>query len=397
MSTERTHSRFSPSGAHRWMGCPGSYRLEQQFPATTSPYAEEGTLAHDVCETKLKAYIEATPKRSLTAALNKLKKREHFSSEMLTHADTYVDFIKETALSMESAPHIVVERKVVLDRWIPESWGFADCIMLGGKTLHVVDFKYGKGVPVSAENNPQLLLYALGAYAEYGMWYPIDTVCMSIVQPRISDEPSTWCVSREDMLEYGEEAKAAAELADSDDAPFNPSDDVCRFCRARQTCRARADHNVRIAFEKDYQTEVPITDVPAALLSADEIGKYLTWGTDVAKWLDDLKEYALSRVLQGYTLSGWKAVEGRDSRVWTDQEKAFETIISNGTPETMLYETNPLSLAAVEKLIGKKTFTELVGGLVEKQPGKPTLVPESDKREAITNVPTVEEAFKDVN
>ena len=380
---------MSPSGFHRVMDCPASFLLEQQFEATTSEYAEEGTLAHEVCEIKLNAYITTTPKRTVTAAINKLKKKEHWSNEMLNHADTYVDFIKQTALGMSQAPHIVVEKRVDIGQWVPGSKGIADCIMLGGKELHIVDFKYGKGVPVSAEDNPQLQLYALGAYAAYGMLYPIETVCMSIVQPRLSDEASTWCESLEDLLAFGAKAKAAAELANREDAPFNPTESACRFCRAKQTCRARADKNVRAAFEAPQAI-----GVPGALLAPEEIGKYLAWGKDIDHWLSDLKEYALSQVLQGKEIAGWKAVEGRGSRDWTDQDKAFEVIVASGTPEAMLYERKPLTLAAAEKLMGKKAFGEIVGDLVVKNPGKPTLVEESDKREAITLKTTANEAFQ---
>lgn len=386
--TDREHTRKSPSGFHRLMTCPGSFLLEQQFEPSTSEYAEEGTLAHEVCEIKLNAYITTTPKRTVTAALNKLKKREHWSNEMLGHADTYVDFIKTTALSMSETPHIVVEKRLDIGQWVPGMSGIADCIMLGGNTLHICDFKYGKGVPVSAENNPQLRLYALGAYAAYGVLYPIETVCMSIVQPRLSDEPSTWCESVKSLLAFGKIAKAAAELADREDAPFHPSDDACRFCRARQTCRARADHNVKMAFR-----EPAVVGVPGALLSLDEIGKYLSWGTDVAKWVEDLKAYALTQSLAGHTVAGWKAVEGRGSREFSDADKAFEQLISCAVPEPMLYERRPLTLAQIEKVVGKKEFEEMVGDLVVKKPGKPALVPESDKREAITNITNAQEAF----
>lgn len=386
--TDREHTRKSPSGFHRLMQCAGSYRLEQQFEPTTSEYAEEGTLAHEVCETKLNAYITPTPKRTVTAALNKLKKREHWSNEMLGHADTYVDFIKTTALSMSETPHIVVEKRVDIGRWVEGCQGIADCIMIGGEELHICDYKYGKGVPVSAENNPQLQLYALGAYDAYSMLYPIKRVCMSIIQPRLSDEASTWCISIDELLAFGETAKAAAELADREDAPFHPSDDACRFCRARQTCRARADHNVKMAFQ-----EPAVVGVPGALLSLDEIGKYLSWGTDVAKWVEDLKAYALTQSLAGHTVAGWKAVEGRGSREFSDADKAFEQLISCAVPEPMLYERRPLTLAQIEKVVGKKEFEEMVGDLVVKKPGKPALVPESDKREAITNITNAQEAF----
>lgn len=379
---------MSPSGFHRVMDCPASFLLEQQFEATTSEYAEEGTLAHEVCEIKLNAYITTTPKRTVTAAINKLKKKEHWSNEMLNHADTYVDFIKNAALGMSQAPHIVVEKRVDIGQWVPGSKGIADCIMLGGKELHIVDFKFGKGVPVSAEDNPQLQLYALGAYAAYGMLYPIETVCMSIVQPRLSDEASTWCESLEDLLAFGEKAKAAAELANREDAPFNPTESACRFCRARSQCRARKDHYFEIPNKaKD------VFGKPPTLLSLAEIGEYLRMGEGIAQWVSDLKEYALSQALQGNTVAGWKAVAGRSSRDWTDRDKAFETIIASGTPEAMLYERKPLTLAAVEKLMGKKAFEEMVGDLVVKREGKPTLVKESDKREAITNVVSAKEAF----
>ncbi len=386
--TDREHTRKSPSGFHRLMTCPGSFLLEQQFEPSTSEYAEEGTLAHEVCETKLNAYITPTPKRTVTAALNKLKKREHWSNEMLGHADTYVDFIKTTALSMSETPHIVVEKRVDIGWWVEGCQGIADCIMIGGEELHICDYKYGKGVPVSAENNPQLQLYALGAYDAYSMLYPIKRVCMSIIQPRLSDEASTWCISIDELLAFGETAKAAAELADREDAPFHPSDDACRFCRARQTCRARADHNVKMAFQ-----EPAVVGVPGALLSLDEIGKYLSWGTDVAKWVEDLKAYALTQSLAGHTVAGWKAVEGRGSREFSDADKAFEQLISCAVPEPMLYERRPLTLAQIEKVVGKKEFEEMVGDLVVKKPGKPALVPDSDKREAITNITNAQEAF----
>lgn len=396
---DRGHTKKSPSGFYRLMQCPGSFLLEQQFPASTSEYAEEGTLAHEVCEAKLRAYVEVTPKRTLTAQINKLKKREHWSNEMTRCADVYVDFIKQTALGMSEKPTIRMEQSVDIGRWVPGSKGIADCIMLGGTELHIVDYKHGKGVPVSAVENPQLMLYALGAYDAYSLLYPIETVCMSIVQPRLSDEPSTWCLPISELLAFGEKARRAAELADREDAPFNPSDDACRFCRAKQTCRARADHNVRLAFEKivldDAGGEGKLIYNPQNLLSPEEIGKYLEWGTDVANWVADLKEYALSQALLGKRIAGWKAVEGRGSRDWTDMDKAFEAIIASGTPEPMLYERKPLTLAQVEKLMGKAAFTEVVGDMVVKHAGKPTLVPESDKREAITNVVSAKEAFKE--
>lgn len=390
--SDRQHALLSPSGAHRWLACTPSARLEAQFPDSTSEYAAEGTLAHELCELKLRSYVEATPKRTQTMALNKLKKKELWSDEMVGHAETYLDFIKETALAMQDKPHIVIEKRVDITQWVPEGSGIADCILIGGGILHIIDFKYGKGVPVSAEANEQLRLYALGAYAAYSLIYPIKTVRHSIVQPRISSEVSTWECTIEDELAFGEYVKERAALADKGDGDFAPSADVCRFCRAKATCRARAEQNVKLAFEE--KDGIPVTSHKPELLTPDEVGIYLAYGADVAKWVSELESYALSECLAGREIAGWKAVEGRSSRVWSDQEEAFKAIVANGTPEAMLYETTPLSLAKVEKLVGKKNFEAVAGEYVVKQPGKPTLVSSDDKRPAITNKVTAEEAFK---
>lgn len=394
MSTERTHTRLSPSGAHRWMHCTPSAALEAQSPDSQSEYAAEGTLAHELCELKLTAYaVEPIGKKALTAKINKLKKDEHWQDEMIGHADTYLDYIKTDMLSMCEKPHVVVEKSLDIGQWVPGCRGIADCILIGCGELHVIDFKYGKGVPVSAHMNPQLMLYALGAYAAYGMIYPIEKIKLSIVQPRLTDEASEFVLTLEELLAFGEVVKARATLALEGKGEYSPSSEACRFCKARQTCRARADYNVRIAFaEKDGE---PVTDKKPDTLTADEIGQYLTWGADVAKWVEDLKEYALSEALLGHTITGWKAVEGRGSRAWTDQEKAFDVLVEAAIPASVLYETVPLSLAKVEKVVGKATFNELVGEYVVKNPGKPTLVTESDKRESITNVTKADDVFKE--
>ena len=294
---------------------------------------------------------------------------------------------------MSGKPKVYIEERFDLSEWGLDGAGRVDCALLCGNDLHIFDFKYGKGVPVSAEKNEQLLLYALGVYSRGKMCYKIDRVHVNIIQPRLSNEASTWECSIGKLLAFGEQVKRQAALATAGEGEFNPSTEACRFCRAKATCRARADHNVRLAFEE--KDNLPVTDYKANLLSPDEIGMYLAYGADVAKWVKDLEEYALSECLAGHEITGWKAVEGRGSREWTDQEAAFTKIMEAGTPEIMLYETLPLSLAKVEKLVGKKAFTELVGDLVEKKPGKPTLVPADDKREAITNVMTAKEAFKE--
>ncbi len=384
----RNHALLSASGAHRWMECPASAKLEQQFPDTTSKAAKEGTLAHELCEMKLRHYMFTKDygKRKLNADMKKMKENPLWSDEMPEYADAYVDYIKSVALGFKSAPGVIIEGRVDFSRWVPEGFGTADCILISGDTLSVIDFKYGKGVAVEAEHNPQLLLYALGAYATYGMLYPIQHIRLAIVQPRLRAEVSEWECSLDELLSFGKTAAERAAEAMGENAAFHPVEKACRFCRAKAQCRARAEHNVKLAF---------FTDKKPPLISNEEVGAFLTQGEDVAKWLSDLKDYALSQCLAGKEIPGYKAVEGRGARDWTDMDAAFAALTEGGISEAMLWEKKPLTLAQVEKTIGKKNFAELVGEYVLKKPGKPALVPASDKREAITNIVTAEEAFKE--
>lgn len=384
---QRGHARLSPSGAHRWSSCTASALLEAQFPNTSSPYAEEGTLAHELCEIKVNAHFSKTGKRKLTEQINALKEHSMWSDEMMYCADVYLDYVKSSYMECKTKPHIVIEKRVDLTPWIPEGSGIADCIIIGCNRLHVIDYKHGKGVPVSAEANPQLMLYALGAYYAYQMLYNIDEVRLSIVQPRLTSEVSTWDVYLDDLLEWGETIKEKAKIALSGQGEFRPSADACQFCKAKQTCRARADMNLNLMSAKNVFKKPD-------LLTLDEIGEYLQKGTDLAKWVSELKDYALSEALKGNEVAGWKAVEGRGRRDWTDREAAFKAIVAAGTPESMLYETNPLSLAEIESQLGKKVFETVVGEYVQKKPGKPALVAVSDKRMAITNNEKAKDVFK---
>lgn len=386
---ERDHSFLSASGAHRWLACTPSAMLEKDFPDTTSESAREGTLAHELAELKVRNYFYSVEfgKRKLTAAIKKLKEQELWQDEMMGHTDTYLDVIKTLALGLPSKPYVAIEKRVDFSTYVPDGFGTADCILLQGYTLHVIDFKYGKGIPVSAEENPQMKLYALGAYETYKILYPIKNIHLVIVQPRLPDGTSEWSCDIDHLLRFGEYVKARAELAIKGEGPFSPGEKQCRFCRARAKCRARAEENVRLAFAVGKKPP---------LISNEEVGKYLQMGEDVAKWLKDLQEYALSECLAGKDIPGWKAVEGRGAREWTDMDAAFEKLVSDGVVEgPLLWEKKPLTLAQVEKLVGVKEFKNAVGDLVVKAPGKPTLVKESDKREAITNKMTAEKAFKE--
>lgn len=390
------HSTLSPSGAARWLACTPSAMLERQFPDTSSESATEGTLAHSLAELKLRNYFQTVDfgKTKYTRALNKLKKDPGWQDEMMGYTDTYLEYVKGVAMAFQSTPSVLIEQHISLDSYIPHlpeeepAGGTADCILLGGGELHIIDFKYGKGVPVSAEGNSQLALYALGAYETYKILYPIQKAVLHIVQPRIKEEAERWECSIEELLSFGNWVKGRAAKAIKGEGAFSPSEKTCRFCRARATCRARAEKNAELAFR---------TDKKPPLISNEEVGNYLKQGADVAKWLTDLQDYALAQCLAGKEVPGWKAVEGRGGREWSDLDAAFSHLALNGIDETILWEKNPLTVAKAEKAIGKKTFAELADGYVTKKPGKPALVQESDKRPAITNQITAAEAFKEEN
>lgn len=383
---DRSHALLSASGAHRWLSCTPSALLEAEFPDTTSQSAREGTLAHELAELKLRHYFQAADwgKVKYDKALKELKKHELWQDEMLYYTEEYLDHIKAAAMEMEHEPYVVIEKKVDLCKYIPGGFGTADCILIGDGKIHVIDFKYGQGVPVSAEDNPQMKLYALGAYEAYNFLHTIQEVKMTIVQPRVTDGISSWELSVEELLRFGEYVQERAALAIEGKGEYAPDDDTCRFCRAKAKCRARAKHNTQLAF---------FAGSDPALLSNDEIGNYLTIGAGVAKWLEDLKTYALSECLAGREVNGYKAVNGRGSRSWTDTDEALEALEKQGIDQSILWEKVPLTPPKLEKILGKKAFEKVASCYVQTTIGKPTLVPRSDKREAITNQISAAEAF----
>lgn len=381
------HAVLSASGASRWLACTPSARLEEQFPDSTSEYAKEGTLAHEVCELKVrKNLIEQMPTRIYNTKLKKLKENELWQDEMDKFTDAYLEYIQKLVHSYSCSPAVMVEKKVDFSQYVPEGFGTADCIVIAEGTMHIIDFKYGKGVAVSAENNPQMKLYALGAYLEYSMLYPIEKIKMAIVQPRLENEASESEIFVAELMDWAENVvKPLAEKAYKGEGTYIAGNH-CRFCRAKATCRERARMNLEASkFEMRA----------GALLSDTEVGEALKMAQDLAKWAEDLKEYALTESLKGKIIPGWKAVEGRSVRAFKDTDLAIKTIVDSGIDEALLYERKQLTLAQIEKLLGAKQFKELVGELVEKAPGKPTLVLETDKREKIVNRITAEEDFND--
>ena len=372
MSTPEKHALLSASSAERWMHCTRAPRLEETLPEHTSEYAEEGRLAHAIAELKVRKKFTPMSTRAFNAEMKKLKADPLYQEEMQEHTDTYLEYITERAMRYSSTPHVAVERRLDFSRFVPEGFGTGDCVMIGGGLLRIIDLKYGKGVPVDAGHNPQMMLYALGALEAYLPIYgdTIKQVCVSIVQPRL-DSTSEFLISRDELIDWGmNEAKPKAETAFKGEGDFLPGD-WCRFCRARATCRARSENATAL---EDFGFAKP------PLLTDAEVGEILQKAKELSKWAADLEDYALQAELSGRDIPGWKAVEGRSNRQFTDIDAAFARLESEGVAEEMLYERRPITLTAAEKLIGKTKFDDLMAGYVIKPPGKPTLAPDSDKR-----------------
>lgn len=380
------HARLSASGAARWLACPPSVKLEENFPDTGSVYAAEGTLAHSVAELKVRKYaVEPMSTRTFNTRLNKLKKHELWQPEMDGYTDEYLDYIKAEMLSYTTKPFVTVERRVDFSDVVPGGFGTADCLILAGNVLHVIDFKYGKGVPVEAEGNPQMRLYAYGAVRAYALLYSFDTVKMTIFQPRLKNISEAE-ISVDDLRRWAqEEVKPVALLADKGEGEYNPGPH-CKFCRAKAECKARAEACMALVpAAEDWQEKSKGTVKAAGLYTPEKLAEYLKKGALLKDWYSDICDHALTLCLNGVDVPGYKAVNGRNSREFSDLDAAFGVLTANGVDEAVLYERRPLTLAQAEKVVGTKTFKELVGGYILTKPGKPTLVPASDKRQAITN------------
>lgn len=386
---ERAHAKLSASGASRWATCPGSVKMEEGIPDTESIYAKEGTLAHELSELKLKHYLDSKGfgKRKLNAAVKKIKEDELYQAEMDGFTDNYVDFIKEKALSFPSKPYIEIEKKVDFSSWVPGGFGTCDCILIHGSTLSIIDLKYGKGVPVSAEKNEQLILYALGAYNAFSLIYDIKKIEMNIVQPRLNNY-SSWEVDLTELLLWGDYFNVQSSKALSGTGDLVPSAKACKFCKARDICSARAENN--LSLEADIHLNP--NEIPR-----DKLFEYISRGEDIAKWVNDLKAYALNLCLTGEDVKGLKAVAGRTSRSWTNQDEALKKLMDGGIDEAIIFDKVPLTLAKLEKALGKEQFNNLVGDMVVTSTGKPTLVFENDKRPAITDTVKATSIFKPIN
>lgn len=375
------HALLSASSAERWINCPPSARLTENMPDTESPHAAEGTLAHSLAELKVRKKFETMKKSEYDKRFKDIQKNPLYTPEMDGHTDTYLDCILKVAHGYNKVkPYVVAEKRLDYSAYVPGGFGTCDCVMLCKNDLHIFDFKYGKGVPVVAEDNPQLKLYALGALAEYGFLYDIRNVTLHIIQPRL-DSISDFTTDIDSLTAWGNSIRPIAELADRGEGEFKCGDH-CRFCKAKAVCRARAE---------DFFTIEASADLPKELLSDREIGEILERASRLKNWVSEVEEYVLSEILSGKSVEGWKAVEGRSNRKITDVDAAFEVLKKEGYDEALLYERKPITLTELEKLVTKKKLEELIGGMIDKPRGKPTLAPESDKRKPYA--PDLKEMF----
>ena len=357
------HALLSASSSERWLRCPPSARLCESYDDKGSNYAAEGTDAHELCEYKLRQALgmEAKdPTENLT----------WFNEEMADCASGYATYILEQVEAAKQTcadPVVLIEQRVDFSRWVESGFGTADCIIIADGTLQICDYKHGLGVLVSAEKNPQMQCYALGALELFDGIYDINTVLMTIYQPRRSNI-STYVLSKNELYHWADEVlKPTADLAFAGDGNFLCGE-WCGFCKAKHDCRARADANLELA---RYDFKLP------PLLTDEEVEEILTRVDDLVAWATDIKEYALQQAISGKEWNGWKLVEGRSNRKYTNETAVADAVSNAGFDP---YDHKVLGVTAMQKLLGKYRFNELLAAYIEKPQGKPTLVPESDKR-----------------
>ncbi|MCD8353401.1 MAG: DUF2800 domain-containing protein [Clostridiales bacterium] len=360
------HALLSASSSHRWLNCPPSARASEGMEDKGSAFARQGTDAHTLCEYKVKKALGMEP-RDPTEDL------DYFDAEMDNCTNEYCAFVME---QMEAAkvfckdPQLMVEQRLDYSRWVPEGFGTGDAVIVADRELHVIDFKYGLGVLVEAEENPQIRCYALGALDAYDGIYDIETVKMTIFQPRRGNV-STAVMDKTDLLTWAETVLApTAKLAYEGGGEYKAGDH-CQFCKLKATCRKRAEYNLELA---RYDFEMPSS------LEPNEIAVILPRIDELVSWGKDIKEYALQQALRGEKYDGFKVVEGRSVRKYTDEAVVAATVSNAGYDP---FERKLLGITAMTSRLGRKKFEELLGDLVVKPQGKPVLVPESDKRPAM--------------
>lgn len=376
----KKHALLGASSSARWLVCTPSARLEAMFPDEQSPYAAEGTVAHDLAEAILRHKLEG----------KKAPKLDDYSTEMVEAVNRYVDICEEKvneARTRSSDAEAMIEARLDFSRWVPEGFGTGDMVIVADGILEVIDLKYGKGVPVSAVENTQMRLYALGAYDVNEFLYDVKTVRMTIVQPRL-DSVSTDEMALEELLDWGEDIKPIAQRAFNGEGECTPCD-YCNFCKARHTCRALSN----TCLDTFYKNGGKLNQ----LLTEQEVSDILAMKDLISKWIKGVYDFAYEKALSGEKQwPGYKLVEGTSRRTITDPDAAAKTLLDNGYKEEDIFKPRELEgITNLQKVLGKKGVTEYLEAYIDKPEGKPTLVPDSDKRPAINTVETMMNEFED--
>lgn len=376
----KKHALLGASSSARWLVCTPSARLEAMFPDEQSPYAAEGTVAHDLAESILRHKLEG----------KKAPKLDDYSTEMIEAVNRYVDICEEKvneARARSSDAEAMIEARLDFSRWVPDGFGTGDMVIVADGILEVIDLKYGKGVPVSAIENTQMRLYALGAYDINEFLYDVKSVRMTIVQPRL-DSISTDEMALEELLDWGEEIKPIAQRAFRGEGECTPCD-YCNFCKARHTCRALADTCLSAFYKDGGKLNQLLTD--------SEVSDILAMKDLITKWIKGVYDFAYEKALSGEKQwPGYKLVEGTSRRTITDPEAAAKTLLDNGYKEEDIFKPRELEgITNLQKVLGKKGVAKYLEAYIDKPEGKPTLVPDSDKRPAINTVETMMNEFDD--
>lgn len=374
---DRAHAKLSASGSKKWLTCTPSAHLEDQFPDEGSSYADEGTFAHEIFELAMLVSAEKLPAGKAKAKYDELKKHDTWSQELEDHVHAAADVARariEEAKARCKDPVILVEQRLDFSVWVPEGFGTGDLVIITDDLVEVLDYKHGKGVFIEAQDNSQMRLYGLGAYNELAHLYDIKRVRMTVLQPRLDNFGSEELPIEELLTWADEQVVPKAKLAWDGEGEFVPGEHCTScFCKARYTCAARAKESMAIA-------KASFALVEPELLTTEQIVSVLDKADLAIKWLKDVQEFAQDQAERGVTIPGYKLVEGRSNRKYTNADAVAIKLQEAGIPVDIIFERSLLGITAMEKAIGKKKFEELLGGLVEKPQGKPTLVPESDKR-----------------
>lgn len=360
------HALLSASSSHRWIHCPPSIRLGEKYENRGSEYAAEGTEAHLLCEYRLKQMLGIEMEDPVPGL-------QYYSKEMEANAEGYAQYVMEIYEKAKEScedPIVLIEQQVSYERWVRDGFGTADALVVADGTLHVIDYKNGKGVLVECEDNSQMRCYGLGSLELFDGIYDIQNISMTIYQPN-RDNISTCMLVKEDLLEWADTVLAPAAALAFEGKGDYACGDWCQFCPVKHICRARADYAMELA---KYDFADP--DV----LEDEDIEDILARADTLTSWASDVKDYALRQALSGKEWKGWKLVEGRSNRKYTDEEKVAAAVEKAGFDP---YEKKLLGITAMTQTLGRKRFNELLGGLVMKPTGKPVLVPESDKRPAM--------------